>query len=253
MANELHHKYITEPAQLQGDGIGLCDGQHWTVHHCIVDFSACQLDEIDEAVGVTWGSSAHFYNCVFRGAGKLVLLGCGDKDKVPVEQGKSVTFEHCLFENFGRRGPEVQDGMTAVLTNCVIRDWGVPERFTERAFGAWAHHGGRIIAQNCVFLQDVNPGLWLWLRDHIGHLGQAINDRGVLGIFSHDAWTSGYRRALTADWSGHVEARHCYADDDLIVEGAGTYKPMDGGDATELIVDIDIMASNLEKELRHAQ
>lgn len=58
--------------------------------------------------------------CVFTGAGKLVLCGSGDIDKRAVEAGKSVCFRDCVFADFGRRGPEAQAGMRVGLENCSI-------------------------------------------------------------------------------------------------------------------------------------
>ena len=94
-----------------GHGVGISDGEDWLVEDCIIDLSACPLDQLDEAVGVTWGSSAIFRRCVIRSAGKLVLCGSGDAAKAAVERGKVVIFEDCILENFGRRGPEAQSGM----------------------------------------------------------------------------------------------------------------------------------------------
>ena len=216
MTVERAFEYITAPTKPDGkhDAMGLKSDVHYTIHDCIIDLSGCELATLDEALGITLGAHGHVENCVIRGAGKLVLCGCGDdpadNPDVIREQGKCVTFKHCLFENFGRRGPEVQGGMMAVLSYCVVRNWGLPSRFDTRAFAAWAHKGGKIIAQHTVFAQEHTPSLWCRIRDHIGHFGQAINDRGLAGMFHRDAWLSGYRRALTAGPDGKVEANQCY-------------------------------------------
>lgn len=206
---------ITVPND-QGDGITLFDGHDWNVVNTVVDFSQQDLDDIDEAVGVTWGSNAAFTDCVFRGAGKLVLCGSNDSDKRSLEWHKCVTFNHCLFENFGRRGPEVQCGMIVEMNNCLIRNWGDDDRFTVRSFGAWAHDDGVIIANNCVFWQDTMSSSH-WLKDKIGHIGQAVNDLGFKGLFTRNAWMSGKRRGLTTDGTGYVEARYCWTNDPGIV------------------------------------
>lgn len=212
----LTQKHITEPNS-QGDGISFFDGGNHTLRDCVVDLSVCDLADIDEALGVTWGSEAIVRNCIFRGAGKLILCGSGDADKKHLEYGKQVTFEHCLFENFGRRGPEVQDGMKVYLYNCVIRNWGYPDRFTVRSFGAWAHgDGSYIYAENCVFWQDEKWGRHP-VKDLIGHIGQAFNDTGFRGLFSKDAWRPGNRRGLVASDGGLVEAINCWANHDWIV------------------------------------
>ena len=142
---ELREQRITAPGT-GGDGLGMSDGQSWLVEDCVIDLSACPLEGLDEAVGVTWGSRALFRRCRIRGAGKLLLCGSGDADKLAVERGRVVIFEDCILEDFGRRGPEAQSGMRVILRRCLIRNWGEPERFDVRAFAAWAHHGGRIEA-----------------------------------------------------------------------------------------------------------
>lgn len=207
----IENQYITSPGS-RGDGLTLCDGDHHVIRNCIIDLSAHSLDSIDEALGITWGCSAEIYNCVFRGAGKLVLCGAGDKERLALEKGKQVVFNDCLFENFSRRGPEVQDGMHVELNRCVIRNWGVPDRFLTRSFGAWAHGPGSFIKANeCVFWQDSAFGK-NFLKDLIGHFGQAYNDGGIRGLLSTDAWRPGNWRGLVSSDGGSVAGSRCYAN-----------------------------------------
>lgn len=214
--NVLENKLITSVAYLQ-DGIGLCDGQEWTVRNCIIDLSECDLDKIDEATGITWGSSATFENCIFEGAGKLVLCGSGDKDKAEVENNKTVLFKDCIFRNFGRRGPEVQCGMKVTLQNCLIQNWCHAERFTVRGFAAWAHgKGSSIYAESCIFIQDEGYTGNYW-KDKIGHIGQAFNDSGICGLFSMEAWRAGKKRGLVGTAGGSVKAINCYTNPSWIV------------------------------------
>lgn len=70
-----------------GHGLDMSNGQDWLVEDCLIDLSACPLGQLDEAVGVVWGSSTVFRRCVIRGAGKLVLCGSGDVEAVPKESG----------------------------------------------------------------------------------------------------------------------------------------------------------------------
>lgn len=192
----LSGQHITIP-DMGGHGLGISDGQSWLVEDSIIDLSACPLERLDEAVGITWGSRAIFRRCVIRGAAKLILCGSGDADKLAVERGKIVIFEDCLFENFGRRGPEVQSCMWIILRRCLIRNWGEPRRCDVRAFAGWAHHGGRIEAESCVFDQ---PRFWRGWRvmvgDWLAHLGQAWNDEGLRGVLRPAAWSP--RRADTS-------------------------------------------------------
>lgn len=226
MQEIIENKYITQKNE-HGDGITLCDGKFHEVKNVIVDFSSYPPDEVDEAIGITWGSSAYVKDCIFRNCGKLVLCGSGDEDKKEVEFGKKVTFENCIFENFGRRGPEVQSGMSVILKNCLIQNWGYTAEFTVRSFAGWAHgENSYIYAENCMFVSYDSRNLKQVITDRINHLGQAYNDEGIKGLFSKYAWTSGIKKALTATDGGMVTSDNCYVyPENLVIEnGTKTQK-----------------------------
>ena len=89
---EIANKRITKVGQLGGkytsdDGLGIYGGGEYLVHDCIIDLSEYDVDDVDEVVAVTWGSSATFRRCLIRGSGKLFLCGSGDNDKICYEQG----------------------------------------------------------------------------------------------------------------------------------------------------------------------
>ena len=208
MTYSLAGQTITAP-DAGGHGLDMSHGQDWLVEDCLIDLSACPLDQLDEAVGVVWGSSAVFRRCVIRGAGKLVLCGSGDTDKLNVERGKTVIFEDCILEDFGRRAPEAQDGVRVLMRRCVIRNWGVRSRFTVRAFAAWAHDGASIRAEDCVFWQDrfLQAGLRGLAVDLANWIGWAWNRRDRNPLH----WIMpGVCRGLTASQGGTVSAAHCY-------------------------------------------
>ena len=245
----LHHKRISAPLWPGGDGIGLYDGQDWHVHDCIVDLSDCELDEIDECAGVTWGCSVMFERCVIRGAGKLVLCGCGDSEHVQDEYGKRVQFYDCILEEGGRRFPEVQDGMEVEMENCLIRNWGNPNRFSVRNFGAWAHSGGRIYALNCVFWQDTfKRPFWQTVRDISNHVGNAVNEYGLQALLRPITYLPGVCRGLMAGVDGKVEAHGCYRNHKWIrIEGMEG--EMEEHEALERMLVLEQMAKKLETEL----
>ena len=119
----LKDKRITNLGQLsdyynRADGLGHFRPDPIWVEDCYVDLAAVPLEDQDEAVSVTWGGSAQFHRCVFRNTGKLCLIGSGDDSHRKQEEGHNVTFSHCIFENFGRRGPEVQSGMAVIMESC---------------------------------------------------------------------------------------------------------------------------------------
>lgn len=239
----IENRLITKPND-QGDGLTLCDGQHYVIRNCIIDFSDQEIGSIDEALGITWGCSAQISSCVFRGAGKLVLCGSGDAERAGSEYHKKVTFNECVFENFSRRGPEAQDGMHVELNRCLIRNWGDAERFSVRSFGAWAHgYGSLIRANHCVFWQDKMFGKY-FVRDLIGHVGQAFNDTGLRGLFSMDAWRPGNWRGLVASDRGAVMAWDCYANHPWIALRNRSFN-MDEIDAHKLITKLEKMKAGL--------
>lgn len=254
---EVRHKRITRPGQLGpdftgDDGIGMYrEGETYLVEGCIIDFSDLPLDQQDEGASATYGASAIFRRCVIRGAGKLCLCGCGDDDKVPVETGKKVELYDCILEDFGRRGPEVQDGMQVLMHNCLIRNWGASDRFTVRNFGSWVHKGGRIDAVGCVYWQD---SFWRPLRqmiaDIIDHVGQAWNDEGIRGLLRLSTWMPGICKGLLATDGGEAYAWSCWRNHWWIAMPWGhTTAFMDDSDAEDMVEELEQMAAALEAEL----
>lgn len=243
---ELKNKFISQPG-FGGDGIGLCSKQEHLIENCIIDLSNCKLSDLDEAIGITWGASATIKRCVIRGAGKLVLCGSGDKDQHSIDEwGKTVHFEDCILRDFGRRGPEVQYGMRVTMNNCLIENWGDPERFTVRNFGAWAHgEGARIDCENTLFMQK---SLFTrnFFSDLKGHIGQAVNDGGFGRFFTREAWQPGRCRGLVATDKGQVSAKNCYKNKLWIrIENCESW--MDKEEAQELYNKL----TNMEKELEN--
>ena len=47
---------ITAP-DAGGHGLGISDGQSWLVEDSIIDLSACPLERLDEAAGITWAAA----------------------------------------------------------------------------------------------------------------------------------------------------------------------------------------------------
>ena len=248
---------ITAPGQLGpeftgDDGLGMYrDGKSYLVEDCIIDFSNLPLDQQDEATSVTWGASATYRRCVVRGAGKLLLCGSGNEDHVPQETGKQVKLIDCLLENFGRRGPECQDEMHVVMEGCLIRNWGIADRFTVRNFAGWAHKGGKITAVKCVFWQDSfwRPLRQMW-QDWTDHIGQAWNDEGFRGLLRPSTYLPGVCRGLFATDGGEAWALQCWKNKWWIcLPWRQTTAAMDETDAKILIARLEKMAVELEARL----
>ena len=249
---ELSYKHINAPGQLPfppynlDDGIGVAqNGQMFNIHHCIVDLSSVPLSQQDGGADVTYGSSAIFENCWFRGTGKLSLLGSGDEDHRKDEEGKLVTFVNCIFEDFGRRGPEVQCGMRCTLDHCWIRNWGHPDFFSVRAFAAWAHDDGMLVARDCVFENENNMKATQRLADHINHISQAVKDNGIKALFDSKTYMAGWKRGLTTSDSGIVSAHHCFADDGVLVENND--EPMSADEAARMKLQWEKLKEVLKK------
>ena len=204
---------VTQP-NVNGDGIACEETSHF-IEDVVVDFSSLPLDSIDECCSVTRGGSAVFINCTFTGAEKICLIGSGDEDQREREEGKKAYFRNCVFAGGSRRMPEVQSGMECYLLNCTIANWCSPSRqptdpSRARGFGAWAHDGGKIYAVGCHFTQESFwKGFRTMVSDLLGHIGNAVNESGILALFKPKTWLPGVCRGLTATDGGYVEAIAC--------------------------------------------
>ena len=222
----------------KSDCLQLCGHHDYIVRDCIIDATGLEDGCVDEACGITWGACATFDHCLFKNAKKLVLIGSGDADHADEENGKNVIFRNCWFDNFGRRGPEVQSGMICVMDGCVVTDWGREEKYSDRTFGAWCHDGAVLIVKNSVFLQNVKPSLRLWLKDHAYHISQAWKDHGPLALFKRRTYVSGYKRACTYDHDElcDVIMQHCYVQDGLVADNNSD--PMTEDEAFKMYTDM---------------
>jgi hypothetical protein len=203
---KIEHLYISEPTTEGGDGL-ILDGKEgeYFVNDVIIDFGYTTPEKLDENLTTMRGCKAVIRDCRFRKGIKLAL--CGNGDHPEEDKHGDVLFENCVFSDFGRRAPEAQDGVTVVLRNCVIRNWGVSSRFDVRSFAAWAHSGATIIAENCRFSQDKfwQCSLWEMLVDVVNHIGNDFNDR----CLSWRSFIPGVCRGLMATDDGKVVSRNC--------------------------------------------
>ncbi|MBQ7607925.1 MAG: hypothetical protein IJU76_08145 [Desulfovibrionaceae bacterium] len=222
----------------KSDCLQLCGKHTYTLRDCIIDATGLEDGCVDEACGITRGASATFDHCLFRNAKKLVLLGSGDKERRLDEDGKTVIFRNCWFDNFGRRGPEVQCGMICTMDGCLITDWGGGDRFDTRAFGAWVHDGAVLEIKNSVFMQNVKPSLKTWFLDHVKHIGQACNDHGIGALFKRRTYVSGFKRACTYDHDDlcDVIMSNCYVQDGLVADN--NLSPMSETEAFKLYAEM---------------
>ena len=210
------------------NGDGICvklneSGRVISIKNCIVDFSDLDTESLDENISFVCGANAIVQNSVFTNGIKLVLCGNGDHPKE--DKNMFVEFDSCVFKDFGRRGPEAQDGATVILNKCVIWSWGIRDLFSVRSFAGWAHTDASIVMNDCVLIQEhFNQSGWLNMLIDIGnHIGNDFNE----GSLSLRSLIPGTMRGLYASTGGRVEFNDSYKPWWVYVEGA---KPFSTGD-----------------------
>lgn len=225
ICDSISGKIITCP---DSNGDGICvkpnpDGHVITIDSSIVDFTGIESESLDENLSFVCGSKAIVKNSVFTNGIKLVLCGNGDYPKE--DRNMYVEFDHCVFKDFGRRGPEAQDGATVILNKCVIWSWGIRDRFDIRSFAGWAHTDAKIIMNNCVLIQDhfTQCGWSNILVDIGNHIGNDFNE----GSLSLRSLIPGIMRGLYASTGGTVEFYNSYKNWWIYVQGE---KPFSTGD-----------------------
>ena len=206
----IEEQYITAPLSRGGDGITVygSDGPV-VIRNCTVDLGRWPLDKLDEGISGVDGARAVIRRTRVTRVGKAILWGNGDYPDT--DPDAELVLEDCIIRDFGRRAPEAQDGVRVIMRRCVIRNWGIRSRFTVRSFGAWAHDGASIRAEDCVFWQDCfwQSGLWGFVVDLANWIGWCWQRRdwNLLHWF-----LPGVCRGLTASQGGKVSARRCYAN-----------------------------------------
>ena len=206
----IEEQYITAPLSRGGDGITVygSDGPV-IIRNCTVDMGRWPLDKLDEGISGVDGARAVIRRTRVTRVGKAILWGNGDyPDTYPDAE---LVLEDCIIRDVGRRAPEAQDGVRVIMRRCVIRNWGIGSRFTVRSFGAWAHDGACIQAEDCVFWQDrfLQAGLRGLAVDLANWIGWAFTRRDWNPLH----WLlPGVCRGLTASQKGKVSASRCWTN-----------------------------------------
>jgi len=206
----IRNQTFTTAADVGADAI-TCFGPGVTlIEDCVIDFTALPKNAQDEGISGVNGAKVTMRRCVLINCRKALLAGNGDHAEADA-QGAEWLIEDCILIGCGRRCPEAQDGTTVTMRRCWIHNWG--RRFDVRAFAGWAHRGGKIVAEDCLFTQD--GGLFsLGLRDTVidmaNHIGQAVNDNGLGALLRLRTYLPGVCRALTSSTGGLVLATRCF-------------------------------------------
>lgn len=200
------------------------------------------------------GADVRLSGVVILGGIKAILAGNGDHPGNDVRYARW-ELEDCVIIGSGRRCPEAQDGTTVTMRRCWVHDWG--STFDVRAFGAWAHRGARIIAEDCLFTQSQQSQLWPWgldlftvMMDMGNHIGQAVNDNGLGALLRPRTYLPGPCRGLTADTGGLTLATRCYRNRPWIrVDGCNNY--IDRAAARDIITRIATSCPDMTPYLGH--
>ena len=229
----IRNQTFTTAADVGADAI-TCFGPGVTlIEDCVIDFTALPKNEQDEGISGVNGAKVTMRRCVLINCRKAILAGNGDHPDADA-QGAEWLIEDCILIGCGRRCPEAQDGARVTMRRCWMHNWG--RAFDVRAFGAWAHHGGRIVAEDCIFTQSgglLSLGVLNAVRDIANHIGQAVNDGGLAALFKARTYLPGVCRGLTADAGGVVGAVRCYRNRPWIrIDGLASV--MSEGESLEL-------------------
>ena len=176
----------------------------------VFDLRQCPAAVQDEIIAGVDGARVKLSRCLILGGIKPLFAGNGD------HPGNDMLYaqweiEDCVILGGGRRCAEAQDFAQVIMRRCWVHDWG--QTFDVRAFGAWAHRGGRIVAEDCLFTQSgglFSLGLLNFIKDFGNHIGQSVNDYGLSALLRARTYMPGVCRGLTADTGGIALATRCY-------------------------------------------
>ena len=211
LPTEIRGGVCTGPTKPKEDGATAHGpGRVTIISDRVFDFRDCPAKKQDEVISGVDGANVRLQRCVILGGIKAILAGNGD------HPGSDMRFGHwemedCVIMGAGRRCPEVQDFVELTMRRCWIHNWG--RAFDERVFAGWAHRGGRLVAEDCLFTQSggiFSLGLCATLADIFSHIGQACNDEGLSGLLHWQTYMPGVCRGLTASTGGLVLGTRCY-------------------------------------------
>lgn len=206
----IQDRIFTDPLYPDGDTLKL-DGNKsakYVIENCVFSYMNADPTKQDEIISCFNGADVTIRNCLFFGGIKAILAGNGDSPIADTQRGRLEMYR-CFIGNAGRRCPEVKHGYKAYLNECWFSQWGYC--FDERAFGAWASHGGTIVAEGCIFTNNkYTLGFANRWRDRLSHISFAISQGGLSELLKSSNYTSGVFRGLTSFGSGTVYATRCY-------------------------------------------
>lgn len=187
------------------------EDEAFLVEDHVFDFRNIPENVQDEVLSGVNAARVTMRRCIILGGIKAILAGNGDHPLEDYGQA-SWELEDCAILYSGRRCPEAQDGTRVTMRRCWVHGWG--HSFDVRSFGAWAHRGGVILAEDCLFTQDsfFACGLAESATDLANHIGQAVNQYKLPALLHWRTWLPGACRGLTADTGGLVLGNRCWTN-----------------------------------------
>jgi len=223
-------------------------GKRFIIQDNIFDFRNVNKKDQDEIVSFVGGVDGIIRRCIFINGIKTLLLGNGDEewDELDRMYGNWI-MEDCIMLNCGRRNAEAQK-TKGKMKRCWIHNFGHKDAFDVRTFSAWAHRGGELTLEDCVFTQDsfFISGLLNTIIDIGNHIGNAINERDLR---LSNLLRPGVCRAVTASNGGKIKkAERCFTNKSwLYIENHKN--PMEFYDARILIHDLVAKLPDIKSKL----
>lgn len=250
LPTEIRGGVCTGPEKPKEDGAtAQGPGRVTVISDRVFDFRDYPTAKQDEVISGVNGAIVRMQRCVILGGIKAVLAGNGDNPGHDMRFGHW-EMEDCIIMGAGRRCPEVQDFVELTMRRCWIHNWG--RAFDVRAFGGWAHRGGRLVAEDCLFTQSggiFSLGLRTTIADIFAHIGQAWNDEGLSGLLRARTYLPGVCRGLTSSTGGLALASRCYRNRRWIrLENCDPF--IGSAEALQIVADIDaLMPEECRKRL----
>jgi hypothetical protein len=113
-----------------------------------------------------------------------------------------------------------------ILRNCLIENWGIPETFHEKSFGARASDHGTLEIYRTLFIQR--------------NFFKCLNKNIFSDMFRNSfPWHPGFMRGITKDDHGTVYAEECYKNHWWITLAGHHGSKMSKDEADELLEHLE--------------
>jgi len=225
------HGFNHHAMELHGDGTKHNEPQY-IIEDCVIDNRGIKPSEeaYDEGVAVLNSAYVIFNRVRFKNLGKSCLVGNGDYPET--DKNLYVIFNECIFENCGRRNPYIQFG-SAILNNCLIKNWGDPDYFYKKSFGVRVGPKAMCIINDTVFWQDK---FWPGFKNFVTDITSQYDPILLPGNF----------RAAYAENGGILTLSNCYRNSKLLYFDGKLKSEMSKSEALEKINHLETIVPKLD-------